>query len=366
MRIPSLLELGPEQQDVIDLPFQGSHVVTGPPGGGKTVMAVYRTWALAAAGRDVVLVTRFNLLRQYIAQLAPELTDAIGITTWERWIAALWRARFRTDPPRCAEDSLSYDWFEMQRNCVVQGVGAKIHLVIDEGQNLPLGFYQLCRILGIEVTVFADENQRISDEQSTLSEIRRTLTPASEPLVLPANYRNSREIAMLASGFRVEGREEIPLSEPSGRTPVVMRVPSLDALATGISQYVSAHPGWTIGIICRSILMMRDIRRRLSTLGLARRTQTYFHDSHERDTIDFSTHPIKIVSTASMKGLEFDSVFVPDLDSYTEDPTSVEARLRFLVLCTRARKDIHFAHRDSEEPAILSDVPDSLLLRHSG
>ncbi|MEU8498003.1 hypothetical protein AB0C86_14940 [Streptomyces lavendulae] len=360
------MELGPEQQDVIDLPFHGSHVVTGSPGGGKTVMAVYRTWALAAAGRDVVLVTRGNLLRQYIAQLAPELTDTIGITTWERWIAALWWARFRTDPPRCAEDNLSYDWFEMQRNCIVQSVGANTHLVIDEGQNLPLGFYQLCRILGVAVTAFADENQRIGHEQSTLSEMRRALAVAADPLILPANYRNSREIAMLASGFRIEDCKEIPLPERFGRTPVLMRIPSLDELATGISQYVNAHPGWTIGIICRSILMMRDIRGRLSALGLARRTQTYFHDSHQRNAIDFSTHPIKIVSTASMKGLEFDSVFVPDLDAYTEDPTSVDARLRFLVLCTRARKDIHFAHRDPEEPAILSGVPDSVLLRHSG
>lgn len=67
-----------------------------------------------------------------------------------------------------------------------------------------------------------------------------------------------------------------------------------------------------------------------------------------------------------MKGLEFDSVFVPDLDAYTEDPTSVEARLRFLVLCTRAREDLHFAHRGPQQPAILSDIPESLLVRHSG
>ncbi|KOG89809.1 hypothetical protein ADK38_12215 [Streptomyces varsoviensis] len=65
-----------------------------------------------------------------------------------------------------------------------------------------------------------------------------------------------------------------------------------------------------------------------------------------------------------MKGLEFDSVFVPDLDAYTEDATSVQARLRLLVLCTRAREDLHFAHRGAREPDILSEVPDSLLTRH--
>ncbi|GAA3021844.1 hypothetical protein GCM10020229_36420 [Kitasatospora albolonga] len=43
-------------------------------------------------------------------------------------------------------------------------------------------------------------------------------------------------------------------------------------------------------------------------------------------------------------------MFSFDLDSYTEDPTGVEARLRFLVLCTRAREDLHFAHRGTHEP----------------
>jgi len=111
---------------------------------------------------------------------------------------------------------------------------------------------------------------------------------------------------------------------------------------------------------------MRDIRSRLIDVGLSRHIQAYFHNDRQRDSFDFAARPIKIVNTASMKGLEFDSVFVPDLDSYTEDPTSIDARLRFLVLCTRARKEIHFAHRGPREPAILSGISDSLLIRHNG
>ncbi|MFE7411037.1 DEAD/DEAH box helicase [Streptomyces laurentii] len=328
--------------------------------------AVYRAWALATAGRNVVLFTRYNLLHQYLAQLSPDLTEAVHITTCERWIRDFWRARFQTDPPRAGHDTRSYDWFELQRDCILRNVTVTAHLVIDEGQNLPLGFYQLCRVLGVDVTVFADENQRIGDDQSTLSEIRRMIGAGAESLVLPENHRNSREIAMLAAEFRVEGREEIPLPARVGRTPVVMRITSLDHLATGVSHYFNAHRGWTIGIICRSTFLVRDIQSRLTGIGLAAQTQAYVHDDYHRHTVDFSTRPIKIVSTASMKGLEFDSVFVPDLDAYSEDPTSIDARLRFLVLCTRAREDLHLAHRTLQEPAILSAVPDSLLTRHGG
>jgi superfamily I DNA/RNA helicase len=145
-----------------------------------------------------------------------------------------------------------------------------------------------------------------------------------------------------------------------------MRVPSLDGLLTGIAQYFSAHQDRSIGIICRSVRMIREIQGGLASRGLAKKTQAYVFDDRYRNAMDFSTHPIRIVSTASMKGLEFDSVFVPDLDSYAEDPTGVEARLRFLVLCTRAREDLYFAHRGTHEPPITAAIPEALLARHHG
>ncbi|MFI8080615.1 hypothetical protein ACIF6L_07505 [Kitasatospora sp. NPDC086009] len=366
MRFPSLLELGGDQRAVVELPFRGRHVVTGPPGGGKTVMAVYRAWALATAGHEVVLLTRYNLLHQYIAQLAPELTGTPRVTTCARWLNALWREKFESKPPRAAEDERRFDWVEMQRSCMLRGVGVTVHLVVDEGQNLPLGFYRLCRILGVDVTVFADEKQRIGTEETALVELCRTLGTPAAPLELRQNHRSSREIAMLASEFRVEDRTELPLPRRSGSLPVVMRIPSLEGLLTGIVQYFNAHQDRSIGIICRSVQTIRGIQSELASRGLEKKTQAYVFDDHYRNSMDFSTHPIRIVSTMSMKGLEFDSVFVPDLDSYTEDPTGVEARLRFLVLCTRAREDLHFAHRGTHEPPITAAIPDSLLARHHG
>ena len=366
MTIPSLLDLETEQQAIVDLPFHGRHVITGAPGAGKTVMAVYRAWALATAGRDVILLTRSNLLHQHLAQMAPDLTKALRVTTYHRWLREFWGARFQTGPPVLDEDGWIYNWTEMQRICVLQQVTSAAHLVIDEGQNLPVGFHQLCRILGVGVTVFADEEQRIGDEQSTVSEIGRALTTRVDPLVLSVNHRNSREIAMLASQFRKGLGDDILLPARGGRTPSVLRVPSLGNLLMGIFQYFNAHPERSIGIICRSTRLLREMQSGLTHLGLAKHTQAYAHDDRHRSTIDFSAGPIRIVSAASMKGLEFDSVFVPDLDAYTEDPTGVEARLQFFVLCTRAREDLHFAHRGSQEPAILSSIPESLLVRHAG
>ncbi|MFJ1645857.1 hypothetical protein [Streptomyces sp. NPDC088258] len=365
MRIPSLLDLKIEQQATIDLPFYGNHVITGATGSGKTVMAVYRAWTLVVAGRDVSLFTHSNPLHQYLAQVAPDLTEAIKVTTYHRWLKYFWGRHFGTEPPTTDEEGFSYDWIEMQRYCIVRGFKSNAHLVIDEGQKLPVAFYQWCRIVGVGTTVYADENQRIDDDESTLSEICRALVTKTDPLVLSENHRNTREIANLASEFRTDTRDEIFSPTRTGRTPTILKVPSLKHLLRGVSQYFGAHPKRSIGIICRSSQALREIQSTLTELKLAKHTQAYVSGDQYRDTVDFSTRPIRLVSTGSVKGLEFDSVFVPDLDAYTEDPTSVEARLRFLVLCTRAREDLYFAYRGSQEPAIVSSIPERLLTRHS-
>ncbi|MFI6999697.1 hypothetical protein [Nocardia sp. NPDC050175] len=363
--IPSLLDLSSEQRKVIDIPFYGCHVITGAPGSGKTVMAIYRAWALATIGRAVTLFTRSNLLHQYLEQLAPDVANAYVVTTYHRWIREFWSAHFAIDPPKTGEDDWSYDWIEMQRRCIFQKVRSTTNLVIDEGQNLPVGFYQLCRIVGVDVTVFADENERIDDEQSAISEICRVLGVNAGPLALLESHRSTRQIAMLASEFSVRANGDAFLPVRMGRIPGILKISSLREFAAEISQYFEQYPERSIGIICRSICLLRDVQSELTRLGLTKYTQAYVHDDQYRHTVDFSTRPIRIVTTASMKGLEFDSVFVPDLHAYTEDRTSVEARLRLFVLCTRARKDLCFAYLGPQEPAILSGIRESLLARRT-
>ncbi|MFF2074504.1 DNA helicase [Kitasatospora sp. NPDC058162] len=367
MNFPTLLDLGPEQRAVVDLPFDGNHVVTGSPGGGKTVMAVHRAWALEVVRPGgVTLLTYSNLLHQYLAQIAPGLTEAVRITTFHRWVRKFWREHLGADPPAIDEGGWRYDWTAMQRACLVQRIRSFEHLVIDEGQRLPIGFYRLCGILGIEVTVFADENQPIGDHHSTVPEISREFGAAIHPLVLSGNHRNSREIAALASEFHVRRQSDTDLPRRSGRTPALLRVPSVRDFLTEVSRYFEAHRDRSIGIICRSNHLLREVHSEFTRLGLAKHTQAYAHDDRHRNTMDFSNRNIRIVSAVGVKGLEFDSVFVPDLDAYAEDPTSVKARLRFLVLCTRAREDLVLAYRSTQEPAIISDIPEALLTRSTG
>lgn len=363
MMIPSLLELGSDQQSVLGLPFYGCHVVTGAPGTGKTVAAVYRAWALATSGRTVTLLTRSNVLYQYLGQMAPYLTEDFDVTTYRRWLKQFWNAQFATDPPKIDDDGWSFDWGKMQRECILQQVTTVADLVIDEGQQLPLAFYQLCHIIGVDVTVVADESELIGDDQSTISEIHRMLAAEEDPIVLRGNYRSTREIALLALEFCLNAPDGSFVPTRVGRRPRISSRTSLKRLALEVSECFERYPKRSIGIICRTARLQREIQTEFTYLKLSKYTQAYIYDDCYRNVIDFASPAISIINTSSMKGVEFDSVFVPDLDAYTEDPTSVDARLRLFVLCTRARHDLRFAHLGSREPAILSNIPESLLAR---
>ena len=74
------------------------------------------------------------------------------------------------------------------------------------------------------LTVFADENQRITGQQSTIAEIRAA-TGIHDTLKLTRNYRNTRPIAEFAASFYTglpSGIPELPPSSARGERPFLI------------------------------------------------------------------------------------------------------------------------------------------------
>ncbi|MEV5898277.1 AAA family ATPase [Nonomuraea fuscirosea] len=200
MKPLTYLELStPLQGILIDLPFEGRHLVTGPPGSGKTLLAAHRAAMLDIADREVGLITYSNLLRQYTAILGDQVGLKGKVITFHKWFHEFWRRRFGAAPPP-GERPGSFDWLTIMSSLArsPDSLGKEFEsLVVDEGQDLPKEFYLLCRQLAADVTVFADEAQCIGDSQSTLLEIQRALGPARRFWKISANHRNTRQIATL-------------------------------------------------------------------------------------------------------------------------------------------------------------------------
>lgn len=365
MRLPSLVELTPDQAVVLNMPFDGPGVVGGPPGSGKTVMTFYRAWMLNTIGCNVVVMTYSNLLHQYSAYAAADLAGDVRMTTFHRWLRRFWTEQFGSRPPEGAEGEWSYDWDAMLHTLSTTRLrpGAIPHLVIDEGQELPRAFYLMCRMMGANATVFAGDNPYVGERQSTLDEIRILLGSGIEALRLTGNHRSSREISALSAHYGDDGRTDPIAPTRSGKSPILLRMPSLKVFVAELARYAGAHPRLSIGVLCRSMRLQQTIQYELARRGRESMVQVYVSDDRNRSTVDFSRPGIRIVNVASMGGLEFDSVFVPDLEEYAEDPTTLEARIRFHILTSRARDELYLAYRGQHEPSIVANVPATVLER---
>ncbi|MEV5898276.1 hypothetical protein [Nonomuraea fuscirosea] len=89
--------------------------------------------------------------------------------------------------------------------------------------------------------------------------------------------------------------------------------------------------------------------------------QRYVGDSKHFRTVDFANPGVRVFSTFSMKGLEFDTVFLPQLELHEGDPTRAITRMRFYVLSTRSRRELHFSYAREQEPAIMAGIPERIL-----
>lgn len=357
MRLPTFEDLSKEQDLIFNLDLDGNYLVTGPPGTGKSVMALYRAQVLTFDDREPAILMYNNVLQQYTEQAADEMELSGFVTTFHKWIGSFWWFKYREMVPTV--QPFTHDWPAMWQRFVAGPVEqtALQDVLVDEGQDLPLDFFRMSRFLAKNITVFADENQQLWDQNSTIVEIAKAINPSVQ-LELRKNYRNTAEIAAVAAKFYVGTPTGIP-DPPSrhGDKPSLRRFESGKEFADFVVRYVSARTNQAIGIACHSWTQQIQIYDELRARGLPVPLQTYSTNDNGHKRLDFRSPAVTIVNYQSLKGLEFDTVFVPDLQQVTRDPTSASTRMLFYVVMSRARHELHLSYcGGGPAPEILHEI----------
>ncbi|WP_086797223.1 AAA family ATPase [Streptomyces caniscabiei] len=352
-------DLTPAQRDCLEaLPLTGNHVVSGPPGSGKSLLAAHRAVHLALTGRPTLLLSRSNLMRQLLNGMLQGLTvpgAPVEAATVHGWILR----HFGYVAPRTQDGW--FDWAALTQQAAAalgENDAETPHLVIDEGQDLSPGFYRTARLAAASVTVFADECQRLTETNSTLTEITEALGRSTGRAEIAGNHRNSREIASLAEHFRTGGtRPEIPFR--SGTLPLVRHYSGTKDLADDIAGLAARHPRDRVGVIVNSLRTAADLMRRLERARLAHEPQLYSSEATSgryRD-LDLARPGVVLVHRASAKGLDFDTVVIADGESDSAtDPTSATLRMAYYVMITRARQRLVLGWQGSRLPRHLEGL----------
>ncbi len=348
------LDLTSEQRASLDgLPFDGNHLVSGPPGSGKSLLAAQRAVMLALTGTPVTLLTRSNLLRQSLASMVHALGPqdrSVRVATAHSWLTG-W---YGDKAPRSPDGW--YDWHALFERAADTGPVPGLTLVVDEGQDLPPEFYLLCRILGARTTVYADECQRLTDTNSTLAEVARNLGRCDRH-ELDGNHRNTEQIASFAAHFHT-GTGTPVLPEGQGPLPRLHRFHERGA-ADLLALLAERHPRDSIGVIAGSKHTQFSLLGSLSRRAPRLKPQLYTSEAKggQYRNLDLGRPGIVIVHRASAKGLGFDTVVIPDTHTDAAvDPTSAALRMTYYVLATRARREIHLGYEGDAEPPLLAQV----------
>jgi superfamily I DNA/RNA helicase len=361
MRLPSYQDLSKEQDRINDLPADGRHLVIGPPGTGKTVMALYRAAMLKKRRRKSMLLMRSRLLKQYTVNAAEDLLLDGQVETYDSWLGSFFFRNYRRYAPQLRQ--FVYDYEEILATVAKNPPkpGAITDLLVDEGQDLQKEFYILTSVIAPHVTVFADENQRLTDTNATVVEIK-TYGKFPEPQKLTRNYRNTVEIARLAAEFYTGLKSGIPdLPTRAGELPTLRAWPSRTAFIENLRRYEKTNSDLSIGVVAPTGKSRDRIARMLGT-ETVNPVQVYVGGKgKDAVKVDFERSGIIVVHYQSAKGLEFDTLFAPDLDEFMGGVHTPETKMTLYVLFSRARDHLHISYVGHDEPAVLSLIPRHLV-----
>ncbi|QRR33972.1 hypothetical protein JNX00_20445 [Hydrogenophaga sp. YM1] len=265
-------------------------------------------------------------------------------------------------------------------------------LLIDEGQDFPPGFYKtlqvMCAIAGSRkgrikhpprCFVLADENQQITEDNSTLEEIATALKVAAEHrYTLLDNFRNSREIAELARSFFNDVGVLPRLPSRSSERPVFSMLRSRAQAVERIRNWVRNNPGKETGVLVFDEGTRDALTRELTTAlqgtkGRSITVQTYSWKSRDQNPVanlQFDVGDVvTVLNMQSCKGLEFDAVMIVGLREARVGLYGLDRfRMQMFVGVSRAREWVHLADFDigGAPPPYTSCLPGPEVLEREG
>ena len=332
MRLPTWDEINSEedQRDVLEYPLDQPLFVVGPPGSGKTVLALHRARMMVDTGMSVKLATYNRMLRRLLELLGG---GSIDVQTMHQFAWYDYKYRMGEEPPQPVE--YNNDWETMlARVKDNQKCHNQFHMIVDEGQDLHQGFFRYASYVSNAITVFADDDQALSQDRSTLEDIKAAAN-LNDPIILKKNHRNCPEIATVAEHFH-SGR--LPAASivrsSTGELPRLVKLKNLESTATLVSNWYNTRGG-SIGVIFNRNETGNELQTMLRKKLPDKRVDMYTNDQKNEGSIDMLSAGVTMLNKESVKGQEFATVFILELESFIPCNTPVNKRAMYMM-CARA------------------------------
>lgn len=381
-KLPRFQDLSRRQREARALPADGQHLIQGGPGTGKSIVALMRCKLLEAENKNYLFLVYNQLLHKATSQM---YGDGFCSAQWQSWFIQYYKSHTNEELPRLHSNKpfKPFNW-----DLIIQTIRGRSpknskdlpYLVIDEGQDMPPQFYQAIVEMGFEnIYVTADQNQQLNEhENSTIKDIANSLAlhTNKDVLKLDTNFRNNQFVANLAHYFNPDkNKEDAPKIDPhntvsSGGMPTMFKYKEeqFNNMIQKILLLADRMPQRLIGIITPNNDSIRDkyykfLKNTRCSFQSGRPNIDTYSTKERFSEPRFDMGGILVINAASCKGLEFDDIFVVDID-HSNVFDELTFNKSFYVMVSRSLGRVFFLRPNSynkKVDALLPSPEDGLI-----
>ena len=375
-RLPGVDDLNKDQDRVLRLPEDGQFLIVGGPGTGKSVVALLRTMKYHK-NEDYAFLTFNNVLLSATKQLVDFNLNSF---TLDKWFNAEYKNIFKESLYKYDANNGEYqkpNYLEIIKKFESkEDITQSFHIIIDEGQDKPTKYYEALMHFGIEnFFIVADQNQQITEDNSSRQELTDLLGLEVEDVIeLKENYRNSHPIGLFSNSFFTDPASpppELPSkSKPSLGTPILYEYANYQDCAKLILREADRDNRNLIGVVVANDDLRDTYVNALETTEINLDNprpiiSTYSAKDKKVPNINFAYSGIVVLNDKSIKGLEFDIVYIvtDGFKIYNNDIDSMKKR--FYVMSSRAIKKLVLLKSNNYNDGVEQILPDdeNILIR---
>ena len=185
------------------------------------------------------------------------------------------------------------------------------HLVIDEMQDYSyLQYILIQKLFDCPMTILGDKVQTLSEQrQDVLSFLPKIFGRGVHCVYLNKSYRSTFEIAEFAS--RLSKENQVQMMKRHGEEPKVITCQTADEMFGKMTQDFEKDMEYeTIGVLCLDAGSAKNMAEKLRS-----RQDRFPVSLLTKDSMKFQKG-ISVLPFYLAKGLEFDVVYVPDIQDY--------------------------------------------------
>lgn len=344
--------LTPEQQSAAMMPTDRHRVITGGPGSGKTLVLLHRFGYLFQRGGGRTDIGRLfvftTTLKDFVKAALPDTgVPEEMVTTFDKWCADIYRKHIGARLPYHQVGKRSQPDFASIRRSVYEAVvkrgvmrGSYEFVVVDEGQDLTVEAIEILAAVSKHVTVAMDGKQQLYDEGAAEIGLLKALGLTRQNVSLVAGFRCNPMVTALAAHFLPNGRqrEEFKLQARNARgdrqKPLLLIAPDWQSERDQLAELMRLRfsQGESVGVLLPQRRLVFGYAKGFKELGIDVLTDT-------REGIEFGDPRPKVLSYHEAKGLTFDSIFMPRLDTgaFTEHLLRRQLPLMFVGVSRAVR-----------------------------